>query len=649
MKALVLIRPFLLLLFYCSGARAQSISGVVNSNYQVTAINTIANTVTLTSTSGLSVGTKVLMIQMKGATINAGNVAGFGDITAINNAGNYEFNYVCSITGNDVFLKYQIVNAYTIAGLVQLVSVPVYSSVTISGTLSANPWNPITGTGGVVVIEATNTIFLNSNIDVSGLGFQGGVLQNYPVPPYDCTWAVNVTDYFLSIPPSDTYHTGGRKGEGITDYIVNKEYGRGKLSNGGGGGNNNNTGGAGGGNYGIGGNGGNRSNEGAFNCHGTNPGIGGLSLSTYAYTLVKNRIFLGGGGGGGHENNAVGMPGGNGGGIVILTAGLITGSGTSIIANGLSPLNPGNSDPTTAEGDGGGGGGAGGTIILNATAIGGNINALANGARGTDASNMVNDCTGPGGGGGAGVIWSSGASIPAAVTGSVSGGSNGVVSAGSSIAACRGSANGATAGANGNMQPGYIPPMGVAEVCATLALSELDYFRGNLNNEKVRLTWGLNQTDDILTYQPESSYDRINYTSLANVGNEGKKAMEFDDLRSFQGTMYYRLKITFKNGSSVYSEVVPINRIVDIDLQWLTIQPNPVQNNLSLVVYAKKMLEGRILIYNAYGQKLLLLRQKINSGYSTIEVPVSGMAEGAYVLMLEGNGATTAKPFLKIR
>jgi hypothetical protein len=380
-------------------------------------------------------------------------------------------------------------------------------------------------------MEATNSITINSNIDVSGQGFIGGALVNYPVPPYDCVFAVNVTDYYTSIPPSDKYHTGGKKGEGITDYILNEEYGRGKLANGGGGGNNNNTGGAGGGNYATGGNGGNRTMESFFSCHGTNPGVGGLGLSPYGYSVAQNRIFLGGGGGSGHENNGVSTPGGNGGGIVILTAPLISSAGSSILANGAVSINPINTNPLEAEGDGGGGGGAAGTVIINAALVSGTLNIQANGAKGSNSSNLVSDCTGPGGGGGGGAIWVSAASFPVAITGSVAGGSNGVVSAGSGIAACRGSANGATPGSNGNLQTGYVAPMGASAVCSILAASYLIYFRGALNDEAAILSWVLVNTDNILSYSLEISFDRINYSAIVSIANAQEKDMNWLDKR----------------------------------------------------------------------------------------------------------------------
>src|SRR5437868_6693872 len=96
---------FFIILLHAAALRAQNISGVVNAYYKVTAINTASSTLTLSSTAGLSAGMKVVIMQMKGATIDITNTATFGNITAINNAGNYEVNTICSIASNDVLLK----------------------------------------------------------------------------------------------------------------------------------------------------------------------------------------------------------------------------------------------------------------------------------------------------------------------------------------------------------------------------------------------------------------------------------------------------------------------------------------------------------------------------------------------------------------
>jgi Secretion system C-terminal sorting domain len=639
----------LFIVCHCTSIQAQSISGVVNSFYKVTAINTVTNTMTLDNTIGLVPGAKVLVIQMKGASIDNSNSLSFGNITAINKAGNYEFNHICTVLGNDVLLQFKILNTYDPLQSVQLVSVPVYTSVTITDTVKTVSWDPLSGKGGVVALEATDTIFMNSSVQVSGQGSQGGALMNYPIPPYNCSF-INVTDYFLSVPTSDAFHSGGKKGEGIANYIIGAEWGSGKQSNGGGGGNNNNTGGGGGGNYGAGGVGGQRINESAFSCHGKNPGIGGLSLSAYAYSVGNNRIFLGGGGGSGHENNGVGLPGGNGGGMVILTAPVIMGAGNFILANGVSPINPTNSDPLVAEGDGGGGGGGGGTIIINAGKIVGTVNAEAMGARGSDASNGVSDCTGPGGGGGGGIVWVAGASFPAAITASIIGGNNGVVSVNSSkVPSCVGSSNGATPGGSGIAQTGYTAPSAAVSVCSVLAISDLDYFRGNLNGDGSDLFWSVSPTNDIVYFQLESSTDQISYSTLATIENNGEGKFSFFDPKKIEGAVFYRLLLSFKNGTKAYSAVVTLRRNTNTSLQLISLQPNPVNDNLGIVLFSKKMSQSKFLVYNSYGQRLQIFTKELNAGYSKLNLPVSGLPAGTYFLFIEGNNLQVVRAFVKAR
>lgn len=77
MKKLYLI----LLLFIVSGQLvAQNISGIINNYAQITAIT--QNVVSVSTTNGFAVGDKVLLIKMKGATINQTNTAAYGDTIA---------------------------------------------------------------------------------------------------------------------------------------------------------------------------------------------------------------------------------------------------------------------------------------------------------------------------------------------------------------------------------------------------------------------------------------------------------------------------------------------------------------------------------------------------------------------------------------
>ena len=422
---------FIILVFLSVFCLAQStnISGVINTYSSVSGIS--GDTITVVSSSVFSVGDKLLIIQMQGATINETNTSGFGDITNINDAGNYEFNTICGIPSSTEIIVNGIQQTYNPTGMVQVVNVPVYNDAVITASLTAAAWNGLTG--GILAFECSGTLTMNSEINLQGVGFRGGSITN---SNYSCSWLINETDYHYNISTGQ----GAMKGEGIALYIAGKTGGRGAQANGGGGGNDHNSGGGGGGNASFGGFGGERIKAGTFNCQGLAAGEGG-KLNTYSNAL--NKVFLGGGGGAGHENNSnTGTAGANGGGIVFISANTINGNGNAINANG--ELVSGNS------GDGAGGGGAGGSVLLNVSTYVGSLTVNVNGSNGGNVSNVgSSNCNGPGGGGSGGVLWVNQSSVSANITLNNNGGS-----AGTTIATTQGNCtlngtNNATVGSNG--------------------------------------------------------------------------------------------------------------------------------------------------------------------------------------------------------
>jgi len=399
-----------------SAIGATSISGVINIYTKVTAFG--CNSITVASASGYNQGDTVLVIQMKGANIDTiSNTPSFGSILKYNDAGNYEFNIIKSISGNIIYFQNALLKSYDPSGMVQLISVPYYNNVTVSGTLTALPWNG--NTGGVLVFYAAGTVTLNANIDVTGMGFNGGKasINNWP--------GCSSTGYYYTMASG----LGGHKGEGIAVYGVNYESGRGALANGGGGGNNTNAGGAGGGNYGIGGRGGDQ-----YQGCATTP-LGGETGNALTYSNAQNKIFLGGGGGGGHQNDNKGTPGTSGGGIIIIKANAITANNFSVISDGVN-------NTVFLGNDGAGGGGAGGTILLNIVNYTSALKVQTKGGNG--GNNDGPGCHGPGGGGGGGVIWINGAKLPGDVSAIYKGGLSG-------IANCNSTSYGAASGALGGI------------------------------------------------------------------------------------------------------------------------------------------------------------------------------------------------------
>ncbi|MCS6824373.1 MAG: T9SS type A sorting domain-containing protein [Cytophagaceae bacterium] len=605
-----------------------SISGVINNYTKVTAVNTGCNSVTVNSVAGFSAGARVLIIQMKGATIDVMNGPTYGNITAINNAGNYEIAEILGISGLEIYFKNTLLKSYTPAGLVQLVSIPQYSDVNIVGTLTAQPWNAASGTGGVLIFEASGTVTMNADINLSSLGFTGGAPS---VNGGTCVFG-STPNYAYAATSSN----GAIKGEGIVIAAAGSEGGRGKLANGGGGGNNHNNGGGGGANYGAGGQGDNRS-SGCNSTYPSAPGIGGLALGPTFYSNTINKIFLGGGGGGGHQNNNLARAGGDGGGIVIIKASAINGNNHSIISQGDSV-----GYNEIDHGDGNGGGGAGGTVLLQVNNYTSPLNINVKGGAGgwTNGGGYPDRYFGPGGGGGGGVIWMS-VDNPL-VSKNFSGGNSG-------WSTTHNSPYGAVSGSPGALLTGLSIPESstlFSPPCIVTPVSLLSFYAKNYGS-KTKLIWTITDEDNNAFFTLERSTDMDNWQRIAYVPSVKSKSLyeyQYIDYQPLQGTSYYRLSQTDADGTHTTLAIAKTethsvgNGIVK------SIFPNPASDEINIHL-AKETPAVHINIYNAAGIKVA------DTEYTTYEtllkINLSELQPGIYLMSVSDYNEIYYHTFVK--
>lgn len=377
-----------------------------------------ADRVTVDDASSFSAGDTVMLMQMKGVTINTiASSSDFGTLQSVEGIpGQFEFLIVQSVSAPEVIFRNNIINAYDLDGGIQLIRVPGYENALVEGMLTCEPWDSATGKGGVLAIFVDNQLELQADIDVRGKGFKGGKPDAWIG---DCV-DVDPARYNKYASPADSL-VSGYKGEGIANLGVagfsDKIYkARNTLYNGGGGGNGRFAGGGGGGNMGGGSSGG--SQDGSCGFGFSAYGLGGLKIDL---ANIPDGLHPGGGGGtGNQETPGNGSAGANGGGVVILVAKKLTGNGYTIHSTGA------NVQDTVRNPAGAGGGGAGGSVGLYVDDYNGsllNINAMG-GTGGATAFSR-----GYGGGGGGGLIWYKGSSLPGNVVTDVTGGKNGVINA----------------------------------------------------------------------------------------------------------------------------------------------------------------------------------------------------------------------------
>ncbi|NIK74839.1 hypothetical protein FHS56_002372 [Thermonema lapsum] len=592
---------------------AQTITGgIINSYARVTNIS--ANQFDINNVYGnvadFAAGRTVLIIQMKGATVTTANNNTYGTITSYNNAGNYEFATVSSLTnlggGDYRVVFHSVARTYDAAGAVQLVSVPSYNNVTITGNVTAKPWSAQDGTGGVVVLEVQNVLTLNASIDVSAQGFVGGNPNTNPINA-----ANNSNNYSTN---NDGY---AAKGEGIA--LPNQPNGRGKIANGGGGGNPHNAGGGGGGNLGSGGQGGN----GWPDAGGTNPagGIGGQALT---YSPIVNRIFMGGGGGAGQQNNNVASRGGRGGGIIILRAGTITSTNCA----GVPALRAkGENAPNTTGNDGAGGGGAGGTILLEAVNITMPCLLTVDVSGGNGGNVNHSDPHGGGGGGGVGAFLSN--RDFSAVTNVIAvPGQNGrdcnTCTNSTSIPGSPCPAGNCTS--TGWAIPGAFVPLPV----------ELYGFKASYvaKKQQVEIQWFTTKEVNTRKFLIERSGDMKQLEIVGEVEAAGEsqslRSYYFVDIPWQSGTLYYRLRIEDRDGSISYSAWEAVEVADSHSSAFFSMSPNPA-TDINVALRCSQEIQS-VYVYDVYGN--LQLNLQIPENARTAILNVETFPKGVYIVKL---------------
>jgi hypothetical protein len=606
---------WLCLAFACiSHSQVTPISGVVNSYYSVIEVIPLKTCVRVSSTSGLNTVNKVLIIQMKGASINTGSAtsATWGDTTSLNNAGNYEIANICSIRGDSVFFVHQLVNTYTApAGKVQLVTIAQYDNALVTDTIKAAPWNNSTGTGGIIALDIIDTLQLNAPIYADGLGYQGGAFFQHSgtcdfFNPAGSAYAYDADNFSSSA-------NGAHKGEGVADVTATVDGAKGAPANGGGGGNNHNNSGGGGANLVTGGRGGGNSSSGPFSCiTSNNMGLGGKALSSYA----GRKLFAGGGGGAGHNNNAIfTLGGGNGGGIVFIHADTLISNGYGITASGSAGGN--------SQGDGAGGGGAGGTILLDINTYLDAAIISANGGVGGNSNDVFTPsrCFGGGGGGSGGTLYFKG-TTPAGTV-STTGGTGGTEI--QRDAGCNAAIPGLN-GTNGTTVNNYSYLTGTVfgNYCGIILPVTLEYFRVTASGEKAILSWKSPTPGEIAHFIAERFNSEGRWEEFTVIpSNDNQEIYTTTDHQPLAGNNFYRLLIRERNNHHSYSPTRFLYFGKENDYR---IYPNPASNRITVSGQFRN--NSVFQLFDINGR--LLLKKKLFLSANEIELP--GLLPGVYVV-----------------
>lgn len=181
---------------------------------------------------------------------------------------------------------------------------------------------------------------------------------------------------------------------------------------------------------------------------------------------------------------------------------------------------------------------------------------------------------------------------------------------------------------------------------------ELTSFTGYHNSGKNILKWETaseKNTDRFEIEQSENGKDwsRIGFQKAAG-SSVVKQSYSFADNTPISGNNYYRLKIVDEDNSFEYSRIIHIHHQNTSRENIVSIYPNPVINDLTLVIESSSNRFAEIVISNIYGQEIHKLHQELTSGKNTVLIQAGNLPAGTYILsFLDDIGERHIRKFIR--
>jgi hypothetical protein len=182
---------------------------------------------------------------------------------------------------------------------------------------------------------------------------------------------------------------------------------------------------------------------------------------------------------------------------------------------------------------------------------------------------------------------------------------------------------------------------GVAFAPAASTPLNLVSFNASLNNNNtVNVWWATVNELNTAGFEIQRSTDAINFTADGFVAANNKSSLNnynYVDAKTISRPTYYRLKMTDKDGTFSYSNVVKVSGKT---LSIINVYPNPATNNI-IVSHAGAQNGDMASILTAEGKVIKSI--VLQSGATTTAIDVSNLAKGIYFVRVQiGSGYSTS-------
>lgn len=169
-------------------------------------------------------------------------------------------------------------------------------------------------------------------------------------------------------------------------------------------------------------------------------------------------------------------------------------------------------------------------------------------------------------------------------------------------------------------------------------------FTAELKNADVLLQWNSMQEQQFSHFNIQRSTNGISFSNIARINGTGTTAaMKYDYLdrpASKAANYYYRLQLVDKNGSSTFSNTVSVKMRAGFASRITT------TTSTALVYVSDVAGPLTVKLIDLNGRQLYQQHHNVN-GTAVLEVPLTGLAYGIYILSIEYDGQVFTERILR--
>ena len=193
----------------------------------------------------------------------------------------------------------------------------------------------------------------------------------------------------------------------------------------------------------------------------------------------------------------------------------------------------------------------------------------------------------------------------------------------------------ATTNAGGSLAESYYYLDDVSLINITVLPIELVSFIAESNGDEVSLNWATSSEINNDYFTIERSLDGVSFEEVETHLGAGNSNVEIhystvlEELNADE--IYYRLKQTDFNGDFMYSSIISVNMIREIQL---SIYPNPVVKVSTLIVNSIKSDQGKMIVTNIEGKTVNEKNFELHTGINKIQLDFLNFKTGIYFVKL---------------